>query len=275
MSPIISVEELQNLDASNIILINAGNNFSKYSEEHLKDALYVDLDKDLAEVPINPALGGRHPLPPIDKFLELIRNLGITKKSHIIIYDDQNGANAAARFWWMLKAVGIEKVQILSGGLAHAKQNHYPISAEITKPNSSEDTIKVNHWQLPLADISFMKEIYEDSTYTIIDVRDTTRYKGIAEPIDLIAGHIPNAINIPFSENLTSEGLFKTTEELKTLYNTLLKKRDLKKVVVHCGSGVTACHTLLAMSHAGLQPPMLYVGSWSEWSRNNLPIETI
>ncbi|MBT0550872.1 sulfurtransferase [Riemerella anatipestifer] len=275
MSPIISVEELQNLDASNIILINAGNNFNKYSEEHLKDALYVDLDKDLAEVPINPATGGRHPLPPIDKFLELIRNLGITKKSHIVIYDDQNGANAAARFWWMLNAVGIEKVQVLSGGLAHAKQNHYSISAEIIKPNPSEDTIKVDHWQLPLADISFMKEIYEDPTYTIIDVRDTTRYKGISEPIDLIAGHIPNAINIPFSENLTSEGLFKTTEELKILYNTLLKERDLKKVVVHCGSGVTACHTLLAMSHAGLQPSILYVGSWSEWSRNNLPIETI
>ncbi|MHA3044904.1 sulfurtransferase [Riemerella anatipestifer] len=268
MSPIISVEELQNLDASNIILINAGNNFNKYSEEHLKDALYVDLDKDLAEVPINPAIGGRHPLPPIDKFLELIRNLGITKKSHIVIYDDQNGANAAARFWWMLKAVGIEKVQVLSGGLAHAKQNHYRISAEITKPNPSEDTIKVDQWQLPLTDISFMKEIYEDPTYTIIDVRDTTRYKGIA-------GHIPNAINIPFSENLTSDGLFKNTEELKILYNTLLKERDLKKVVVHCGSGVTACHTLLAMSHAGLQPPILYVGSWSEWSRNDLPIETI
>ncbi|MDY3350615.1 sulfurtransferase [Riemerella anatipestifer] len=275
MSPIISVKELQDLDISSIILVCAGNNSDKYSEEHLRDALYVDLDKDLAEVPLNPAIGGRHPLPTLDKFLELIRNLGITKKSHVVIYDDQNGANAAARFWWMLKAVGVEKVQVLSGGLAKAKQNGYPTSTEVIKPSPTEDAIKVNQWQLPLADISFIKEIYKDPTYTIIDVRDSTRYKGVAEPIDLIAGHIPNAINIPFSKNLASDGQFKTPDELKIFYNTLLKGKDLQKIVVHCGSGVTACHTLIAMVHAGLQPPMLYVGSWSEWSRNNLPIETL
>lgn len=110
--------------------------------------------------------------------------------------------------------------------------------------------------------------------YTIIDVREEKRYKGEVEPIDLIAGHIPSAINIPFKENLDDGGLFYDAALLKNKYEKIIKNCDIEKTIVHCGSGVTACHTILAMYHAGLGVPKLYVGSWSEWSRNEKPIVT-
>lgn len=106
----------------------------------------------------------------------------------------------------------------------------------------------------------------------IIDVRETSRFIGEIEPIDLISGHIPNAINIPFSTNLDEKGLFLSSEKLKGKYKNVFESNDSKTIIVHCGSGVTACHTLLAMDYAGFEIPKLYVGSWSEWSRNNKPI---
>ncbi len=120
-----------------------------------------------------------------------------------------------------------------------------------------------------------MERATHDDNYIVIDVRDKDRFNGEKEPIDLIAGHIPGAINIPFTSNLDSNGFFLAPEKLRNLYLEAIKDRDPDNVIVHCGSGVTACHSILAMAHAGLKVPRLYVGSWSEWSRNNKPMATI
>jgi thiosulfate/3-mercaptopyruvate sulfurtransferase len=130
----------------------------------------------------------------------------------------------------------------------------------------------VKDWELPRADLSEVEKVCGNKEYLVIDVRESERYNGEKEPIDQIAGHIPGAVNIPFALNLTKEGFFKSPDELKQLYYEFIKEKPISNIIVHCGSGVTACHTLLAMNYAGIELPKLYVGSWSEWSRNNKPM---
>lgn len=279
ISPIIEVAELlKKHKSSDLILVDASNGKnarSNYENEHLEGAIFIDLDTHLAAVKSNPANGGRHPLPDIKDFAKTLSNMGISGHSHVVVYDDKNGSNAAARFWWMLKAVGHEKVQVLNGGLNEAKKNHFPLSSKIESIKTLTEPYPVDNWQLPLASMDEVEAVSTDLHHIVIDVRDAQRYAGITEPIDLVAGHIPGAINIPFTENLDSNGLFLNPEILRTKYE---KKFDTinksENIIVHCGSGVTACHTLLAIAYAGLDLPKLYVGSWSEWSRNNKKIET-
>lgn len=131
-----------------------------------------------------------------------------------------------------------------------------------------------SHWQLPISRINEVKTATMLKERIIIDVRESERYKGIVEPIDKIAGHIPGAVNLPFSENLDENGHFLPQEILKEKYLKTFKGQASENIIVHCGSGVTACHTLLAIAISGLDIPNLYIGSWSEWSRNNLPVST-
>ncbi len=199
--------------------------------------------------------------------------LGITSESEVVVYDDKNGANAAARFWWMLKATGHEKVRVLNGGLQAAFAVNYPTaSGDGTVP--VVNLYSVTSWQLPTVTLEEVEKAAANPDFMVIDVREAERYRGEKEPIDLIAGHIPGAVNIPFSTNLDENGFFLPAEELKTKYTQALGNRKPAAVMVHCGSGVTACHPLLAMAQAGLEIPALYVGSWSEWSRNNKTIAT-
>src|SRR5690606_26812162 len=129
-----------------------------------------------------------------------------------------------------------------------------------------------DNWNLPQADINEVENRVLNDGNIILDVRDTERYNGKTEPIDLIAGHIPGALNIPFTENLDKAGFFLPPEVLRKKYSSAIGNVDCKNVIVHCGSGITACHSILAMAYAGLEVPKLYVGSWSEWSRNNKKI---
>ena len=270
LSPILNPEELIQLqNSSEIVLIDAragANAEENYKNEHLKGARYVDLNKDLATVD-NPANGGRHPLPSLEKFSQVLSKLGISPISHVIIYDDKNGSNAAARFWWMLRAIGHEKVQVLNGGFQEAIKTDFPVSSE-TEDYTPTD-YKVSEWKLAVADIEDVEKARNNSENIVIDVRDKNRFDGLTEPLDLIAGHIPGAINVPFSENLKDDGFYKSAEELNKKYKSILGNIKPEDVIVHCGSGVTACHTLLAMDYAGIEIPKLYVGSWSEWSRND------
>lgn len=275
MNPLITAEALKQLPTDSYILIDAGSGGTSrdhYLEKHLQGALYLDLNEDLAAVPQNPAQGGRHPLPPIERFKETLLNIGIEQGKHIIVYDDKNAANATARLWWMLRAVGLEKVQVLDGGLSAAERAGFPMVQGEEQPQKATQKLTATHWLLLTADLEEVKENYTQKDYTIIDVRSAERYQGKEEPIDLTAGHIPNALNMPFTENLNAEGQFQSPEVLRQHYEKVLKSP--KQTVVHCGSGVTACHTILAMAAAGLPLPKLYVGSWSEWSRNDLPIAT-
>ena len=279
LPPIINANELLILYSSaavELVLIDVSNGkeaYSNYSAKHLDGALFVDLNTQLADIKENAAMGGRHPLPDLEQFSVTLSELGITPQSHVVVYDDKNGSNAAARFWWMLKAVGHENVQVLSGGFQEAEKANFPMS-NTTENIKKSDPYPVIDWQLPVATMEDVEKAAQDKNHIVIDVRDPARYRGEMEPIDIIAGHIPGAVNIPFTDNLDKNGLFLTSESLKEKYQTVFETLPSENITVHCGSGVTACHTLLAMAHAGYEIPRLYVGSWSEWSRNNKPIAT-
>ena len=289
MKPIITATELSEIfNQENLVILDARTGKDareNYLEKHIKRARFIDLDKDLAEIGEDTAFGGRHPLPKISKFAETLQKLGISEDSHIVVYDTSNGANAAARCWWMLKSFGVEKVQVLNGGFQTAEK-------EGVQTNSGEEIfgktsfILKENWSWPTSTLEEVEKEIAENSATVIDVRDAYRYRGESEPIDLVAGHIPGAINIPFSENLDENGEFLSPEILKEKYQQFLADASTplsmtKKLIIHCGSGVTACHTILALDYAGfvtlstdrksadevLEVPNLYVGSWSEWSR--------
>lgn len=275
ISPIIQpVDLIQLYENKTFILLDvrAGSTAeTDYLHQHIAGALWVDLNNSLAEIPADFARGGRHPLPSPAKFSKLLSSLGIQSDSHVIVYDDKSGANAAARCWWMLRAAGIENVQVLNGGIQAAEKIGVQMRAGEELAEQST-TLQFENWSLPIVSLQEVEKMSTEDEGLIIDVRDSYRYLGESEPIDLVAGHIPGAINIPFSENLDDNGCFLSPEILKSKYEELLKDKKSEDIVIHCGSGVTACHTLLAMDYAGLPIPSLYVGSWSEWSRNDLPM---
>jgi thiosulfate/3-mercaptopyruvate sulfurtransferase len=275
MLPIIQPKELILLkQKQELVLIDARSGpdaREKYRMLHLAGALHVDLEQDLADTVFNAAEGGRHPLPEINKFTQLLGQLGIDVESHVVVYDDKNGANAAARFWWMLTSVGHTQVQVLDGGMQAALKAGFPTSSAKEKP-VAKPAYPCSNWLLTTVDIDQVEKATQDDAYLIIDVREAPRYRGETEPIDLVAGHIPGAINIAYTSNLDSNGDYLSAQELKSKYGQVIGNRTPDQVIVHCGSGVTACHTLLAMAYAGMHIPQLYVGSWSEWSRRNLPI---
>lgn len=245
----------------------------RYIKSHAQGAVHADLDKDLSSKPIEPAYGGRHPLPDVMAFARFLGTLGITPASHVVIYDDKGGANAAARLWWMLRALGHLKVQVVDGGLNAIIREGFPMASGKENPKPV-DTYPATRWLLPTVTLDEVIDKAESRDFLVIDVRESYRYRGDSEPIDLVAGHIPGAVNIPYVENLAEDGSFLPSEDLARLYNDAIANRPASNVIVHCGSGVTACHTLLAMEHAGIKGAKLYVGSWSEWSRRGLPIAT-
>jgi thiosulfate/3-mercaptopyruvate sulfurtransferase len=277
MSPLISASELLQLyPLDELVLIDVSNGKdarSHYEAKHLDGALYVDLNTQLADIKDDVSVGGRHPLPSIDTFSKTLGHLGITPESHVVVYDDKNGSNAAARFWWMLKAVGHDKVQVLNGGFQEAEKANFPTNALLPTIATSVP-YPVSDWQLSMATMEEVESVVQDDQHIVVDVRDAVRYRGETEPIDLVAGHIPGAINIPFTENLDTNGLFLPSEVLKEKYQKVFGTTPSENIIFHCGSGVTACHSLLAIAEAGLEIPKLYVGSWSEWSRNGKEIAT-
>lgn len=273
--PIISAEELYSLfGQANLVLVDArssSNPALTFGQGHLKGARFVDPNKDLADIKENLAIGGRHPLPEVQDFCQVLGRLGITPESHVVVYDDQNGANAAARLWWMLRALGHEKVQVLEGGIQAGQKAGIAMTTE-TESITESALYPASSLSLGIASMEEVEKVAWDKDFLVIDVRSAERYRGEHEPIDLIAGHIPGAINIPLTDNMNENGKFKSPEEIADYYLPKLGEIPNENIIVHCGSGVSACHTLLALDHAGLGIPKLYVGSWSEWSRNEKPI---
>lgn len=275
-SPIIDVQELMDIYQNPEVLIFVASGSAKarenYESGHLKGAFFVDVNKQLSDIKADFKDGGRHPLPSVEVFANTLSSLGITPDTHVVIYDDAFGANAASRFWWMLKAVGHERVQVLNGGFQHAKKHGFPMESGINTPQSTPHPYPVTDWQFPSVDITEVERVAGLDAYVVVDVRSKERYDGVTEPIDLVAGHIPGAVNIPLSQNTGESGLFLSPNELRIKYSKHFEGIDPSNVIVHCGSGVSACQTILAMDLAGLPIPRLYVGSWSEWSRNDKPI---
>jgi len=276
MSPLIEITDPKIFDPSTIIIdVRAGADaHQRYLAGHLANAQYANLDADLATKPADAAIGGRHPLPSLKDFAATLSRWGITPQSHVVVYDDKNGAMGGARLWWMLRSIGHTTVQVLNGGLKAATDEGVQLSTgEYTAPAAAEPypiPAEFSH----TADIEEVKKAAGHDGKVVIDVREGARYQGLTEPLDLIAGHIPGAVNLFYSNSLSPEGKYLTSQALNTLYKDTIGDVAPQNVIVHCGSGVTACHTLLGMEHAGITGPKLYVGSWSEWSRRDLPIAT-
>lgn len=273
---IIKASEIADLSATgDTVIIDARGGADaedRFDTGHLEGALFVNLETDLSDKSENAADGGRHPLPDVKKFAQLLGQLGITPETTVIVYDDKRGAMAAARFWWMLKAAGHEEVYVVSGGLEAIVKEGLAISQDALELLTEYPAYPVDSWLLPTVDLAKVTEVSSDPGYVVIDVRENYRYKGESEPIDLVAGHIPGAVNIPYLGNMGEDGEFLSADALKEKYVEALKGHAPEKIIVHCGSGVTACHTLLALEEAGVSGASLYVGSWSEWSRNDKPI---
>lgn len=239
-------------------LDNSDRGYQDYLTSHIPGALYAHLNNDLSG-PVIAQKTGRHPLPDIATFVDKLNSWGIDRQTQVVVYDDNTGA-FAGRLWWLLRWLGHEKVAVLNGGWAHWVK-HYPTDKHI--PNYSPARFKATLHPEKMVEAAFVLSAITAHTHTLLDARNIERYRGEQEPIDPIAGHIPTAICIPFAENLTADGLFKSPAEIANRFKQW--KRENTPVICYCGSGVTATHNILAMVYAGLEEPQLYAGSWSEW----------
>ncbi|MDH3248438.1 MAG: sulfurtransferase [Acidimicrobiia bacterium] len=257
MSPLITPDELSAILARRELrifdvrwyLADSAAGRTEYGDAHIPGAVFVDLETDLcgSEGP------GRHPLPTPRAFTETLRRLGLDKDHHVVVYDASAGATAA-RMWWMLRSVGHTRTQLLDGGLVAWRAGGHPTTTAIPAvkrghfPSATDwtgvvDAPSVASWHGP-----------------VIDARAADRYRGEHEPIDPVAGHIPGAINLPFVENLRDDSQRIDPDAVARRF------QGMDGAVVYCGSGVTACHNLLAMELAGVEGGVLYEGSWSDWS---------
>lgn len=241
-----------------------------YLNGHLPSAVYAHLNDDLSSPPSDTS--GRHPLPDPKAFARTLGGWGIGKGKQVVAYDAGSGA-FAARLWWMLRRLGHEAVAVLDGGFkawveegqALEKDPHVNPPTVFNGKAKFDQTIAVEKIEASL----------DHHNLLLLDTREPARYAGQIEPIDHKAGHIPGAKNHPFQRNLDARGRFLPPEVLKQQFDATLAGTPANEAVVYCGSGVSACHNLLAMVHAGLSEAQLYVGSWSEWSRDpTRPVET-
>ena len=241
---------------------DAGRN--SYLEGHIPSAVYADLDKDLAGQP-EPETG-RHPLPSISALTATFCRLGIASNTEVVVYDDRSGA-LAARTWWLLRWLGHTKTSLLDGGLARWNQLAYPLDkgdSAVTKANF----IARKRSGMVLETEEIVANGNSCEALRLVDARDAIRFRGEAEPIDSVAGHIPGALNMPLDTSLNDDGTWKRQEQLQVLWQTVLGEDENQAWSVMCGSGVTACHLAISGLLAGRSEPRLYVGSWSEWIRD-------
>src|SRR5512133_798866 len=270
--PLLSAAHLREHLAS-VRLLDVRQDPAGYASGHLPGALHADLNRQLSTASDpghDPARGGRHPLPPLDRFAAQVGAWGIGPDTEVVAYDSAGGSNAAARLWWMLRALGHERVAVLDGGLPAALTAGLTLTAEVPAPEP-RDPYPADRWRLPMADAEAVEAIRRDGTRKLLDVRAAERWRGDSETLDPVAGHIPGSVNLPWADNLQPDGRFKPPEKLRSQYGALLAGLPVDRLTVHCGSGVTACHTLLALEVAGLPGAALYVGSWSEWCRSGRP----
>ncbi len=275
---LISVAQLQALQASGKPLMvfdcsfelsqpSAGD--AQYAQAHVPGAVRADLDRHLsAHGAPDAASGGRHPLPQRERFAAWVGAMGLTPATQAVAYDRQ-GVTYCGRLWWLLKWLGHDAVAVLDGGFAAwqasgaALDSGVPATLASAKDSAQKYPLAQSEW--PLVDINSVAERLGTPGQSIIDARGAARFRGEVEPLDPVAGHIPGALNRPFSDNLDAQGYFKTPAQLRAEFDTLLGGRDPASVVHQCGSGVSATSNVIAMALAGYRPTALYAGSWSEW----------
>ncbi|MFJ4372423.1 sulfurtransferase [Pseudomonas japonica] len=233
-----------------------------YAEGHIAGAHFADLERDLSG-PVVKGVSGRHPLPQPGRLIERLQQWGISNDSEVVLYDDGPGA-FAARAWWLLAWLGKRSgVSILDGGLKAWHAAGLPLSLDPAERHEGTFTGKPDPALLVSA--QQLRERLGDPALTLLDARALPRFRGEVEPIDPVAGHIPGAQCAVFTDNLGADGHFLPAEQLKARFARLIGSRKPQDLVAYCGSGVTACHNLFALSLAGYPLAPLYAGSWSEW----------
>jgi len=248
------------------VLNSPGAGRAAYDEAHIPGAIFLDLDADLAA----PSGPGRHPLPDPTVFLELLEAAGIGAEDEVVAYDD-TGGSTAARLWWMLDDLGHERVAVLDGGIKAWQAAGYPVTTDLP-PERPRGRLALRHAWTKVIDRQAVTAHL--GSMVLLDARAAPRYRGEVEPVDRIPGHIPTAINAPGSANLGPDGRLRDAAGLAAYYHDLGADRTDVPVVTSCGSGVTACFTSLAMRVAGLPEPILYPGSYSDWTQSGLEVAT-
>jgi len=241
-----------------------------FNAGHLPNAQHADMDTQLSSAMTETS--GRHPLPDPEVFLDQIRQWGITNDTQVIAYDDMSGA-FAARLWWMMRWCGHDKVAVLNGGMSKWTDQGYELSQESATYAPSEFKGQANmEW---LVDIDTVASQMETNAITLIDARSGDRFTGKDHNTDPVPGHIPGATSLPFPGNLNADGLMASPDIIRARFEQAIKEQPFNNVVNMCGSGVTACHNLLAQAVAGLPPMKIFIGSWSQWIRDkSRPVAT-
>lgn len=242
-------------------LADPGKGERDFVAAHILGAVYASLDRDLSDLS-KPGLG-RHPLPDAQAFSQTLSRRGWTPEQRIVAYDDNGGAIAAARLWWMLRISGID-ASVLDGGWRAWREAALPIEQGAAKERAAT-RVEVRFDPAQVVYCNELERLRAQPATLVLDARAAPRYRGEVEPLDAKAGHVPGARNRPYSENLDASGRFKPQESLRAEFATLLAKRAPRDVIHMCGSGVTAAHNLLAMEAAGLTGSRLFAPSWSGW----------
>jgi len=274
---IISLQELnKNLNTQDwfifdcrFLLKDPTGGLKKFNQGHIPGAQFADMDNDLSSPMTEDS--GRHPLPNPEELIAKLQSWGVSNSSQIVCYDDMSGA-FAARMWWLMKWLGHNDVAVLDGGIEKWTAQELPLETDMQVNPAGTYTGQANNdmW----VDIKFVQQELEQGKIHLLDARSDERFSAKDTKTDPVAGHVPGAKNFPFAGNLTSQGLFKPADELNKRFAAVFADNQ-PQVINMCGSGVTACHNLLAMSIAGLPMSRLYVGSWSEWIKEkSRPVAT-
>ncbi len=232
-----------------------------YAQAHIPGAVYADLNADLSDLSRSGL--GRHPLPEAAAFAAVLARWGWTPDTPVVAYDAANGALAAARLWWMLRLCGAREAAVLDNGLAAWKQAGFALDAQSVRRQPTRVAVAFDTGQIVYTQ-ALVDALRQPQTL-LLDARAAPRFHGENETIDKVAGHVPGAVNRPFADNLDAGGRFKPASQLRAEFAVLLGQHRPDDTIHMCGSGVTACHNLLAMEHAGLYGARIYAPSWSGW----------
>ena len=280
---LISATDLrQHLDDANVVIVDCRFELSAdgsrneagraaYRHSHIPGAVYAHLNEVLS-APIT-AHSGRHPLPTARALMQTLGSWGIDSETQVIAYDADTGAMAAARLWWLLRWLGHDKVAVLDGGFKQWQSAGLPISSTIFAPRPTEFRGKPQANMVANAAEVSLRALQPD--WRVLDARPPERFAGTVESIDAVAGHVPGAINFPMTLNLQSDAHWQPAATLRTQFVATLGNVSGTHTIAMCGSGVTACHNLLALEIAGIHGAQLYPGSWSEWIKDpSRPVAT-
>ena len=281
-STLISTADLAaHLDDPSFVVVDVRHDLAKpqagrdaYAAGHIPGAFFLHLDDDLSgpKQGIDGVFRGRHPLPERADFARKLAALGVGDETLLVAYDEADGMYAS-RLWWMALWIGHGRAAVLDGGLRAWRDAGLPVTPQL--PRARARALPLRDPLVATVEAEEIERALGTSRLRVVDARAAERYRGEVEPLDAKAGHIPGAVNRPFKMNVTPEGRFRPGGDLAREMHPLLSGVAPRDVVIQCGSGVTACHHILAMAVAGLPLPRLYAGSWSEWSASpHRPIAT-